>query len=96
MPRRLGGLADVDGSKSKERNTLCIDPLGIEVGQGRLVTQLLERLGRLLVDQTAAATATGLFGVEGHGGGVGGGGVELTGPRIGSQAEGRSAVEECG
>ena len=47
--------------------TLCIHPFGIQVGQGRLVAELLQRLGRLLVDKTTATSPPSLVCFQGHG-----------------------------
>jgi hypothetical protein len=46
------------------RLTLRIDPVGIEIGQGRLVTDMFHGFGRFLVDDAAGPpTAALLLGV---------------------------------
>ena len=76
--------------------TLCIDPFYVEIGQCRLVAQLLERLGRLLVDKTTAtAPPRVLCRVERHGG-VGRRRGRLAGPGVASETEAGGAVEEYG
>lgn len=89
-------LADEDEDKMDSPGALCIDPLGIKIGQGRLVTQLLQRLGGLLVDQTATAAAASFFCVEGHCGRIGRGRIELAGPRAGNLARSGGTVGEYG
>jgi hypothetical protein len=74
--------------------TLCVDPFGVQVGQGRLVAELLQRLGRLLVDKTTATSPPGLLCIQGHVGFRGGAGS--VGPRVASEAQAGGAVEEYG
>ena len=78
--------------------TLRIHPLGVQVGQGGLVAQLLEGLGRFLVDKTTATPPPGLLCLERHGvGGRGGAiGAQSVGPRVASEAQARGAIEEYG
>jgi hypothetical protein len=47
--------------------TLCIHPFCVQVGQGRLVAELLQRLGRFLVDKTTATSPPSLLGFQRHG-----------------------------
>lgn len=74
--------------------TLCIHPFGIQVGQGGLVAELLQRLGRLLVDKTTATSPAGLLCFQGHG--AARRGAQRVGPRIASETEAGRAVEEYG
>ena len=79
--------------------TFRIHPLSVQVGQGSLVAQLLERLGRLLVDKTTATPPPGLLCFEGHGvAAVRGGavGAQTAGPRVACEAQARGAIEEYG
>lgn len=46
--------------------TLCIDPFCVQVGKTRLIAQLLQRLGRLLVDNTTATAPPSLFCLQRH------------------------------
>jgi hypothetical protein len=74
--------------------TLCIHPFRVQVGQGRLVAELLQRLGRLLVDNTTATSPPRLLCFQRHV--AGWRGAELAGPRIASEAQAGGAVEEYG
>ena len=79
--------------------TFRIHPLSVQVGQGSLVAQLLERLGRFLVDKTTATPPPGLLCFEGHGvAAVRGGavGAQTAGPRVACEAQARGAIEEYG
>lgn len=79
--------------------TLRIHPLGVQVGQGGLVAQLLEGLGRFLVDKTTATPPPGLFCFEGHGVAAVRGdavGAQSAGPRVACEAQARGAIEEYG
>lgn len=50
-------LAEEDEDKVDSPCTLCIDPFDVEIGQCRLVAQLLKRLRGFLVDKTTATSA---------------------------------------
>ena len=82
-----------------EALTLRIHPLGVEVGQGSLVAQLLQGLGWFFVDKTTATPPPGLLCVEGHVvAAVRGGAVraQSVGPRVASEAQAGGAIEEYG
>lgn len=74
--------------------TFCVYPFRVQVGEGRLVAQLLERLGRLLVDKTTATAPSRLLCIERHGGTDRR--VQLAGPRVASEAQAGGTVEEYG
>jgi hypothetical protein len=76
--------------------TLCVDPFCVQVRQGGLVAELLQRLRGLLVDKTTATSPPGLLGLERHGRGAGWGGVRRAGPRVASEVQAGGAVEEYG
>lgn len=74
--------------------TLRIHPVGVEIGQGGLVAELLERLRGLFVDKTTATSPPGLLCIERHVGSSGG--AAWAGPRVAGETEARGAVEEYG
>jgi hypothetical protein len=96
MARWTYPLATVQCSAVQGRSwlTLCVDPFGVQVGQGRLVAELLQRLGRLLVDKTTATSPASLLCVQGHVAGRGGAGS--VGPRVASETQAGGTVEEYG
>jgi hypothetical protein len=91
---RLGRVSRLSSLSKFGTLTLGIHPLRIQVGQGRLVAELLQRLGRLLVDKTTATAPPSLLGLQRHG--VGGRGAQLAGPRVAGEAQAGGAVEEYG
>jgi hypothetical protein len=71
--------------------TLCIHPLGIQVGQSRLVAQLLQRLGGFGVDKTTATPSPSFLHIEWH---FLTRRTQLAGPRVASKAEAGGAINE--
>ena len=79
------------GRKNKERITFCVGPVGVEIGQGRLITDLLERLGGLVIhlEDAARSPPAGTIVAVGH--------VEVdasSARRAGSRVVGDGSLEE--
>lgn len=53
-------------NKERFRPTFGIDPIGIQIGQSRLITDMFIRLGRFGIDETARPSASFRFGLVRH------------------------------